>query len=154
MINSKKPGTYALLLKSEISEEIQIGRWGKLQLEHGYYLYIGGAFGSGGVYARVSRHFRQNKKLRWHIDYLRAATLSTDAWFSLSENRLEHEWAETLSQLNSLKPIRKFGCSDCKCLTHLFFFNDEPQSTRSILENKTGSQVSIWSQDVLPHKTG
>jgi Uri superfamily endonuclease len=64
-------GTYALILRSHSKATTQVGRWGRINLETGYYIYIGSAFGPGGVRARVSRHFRKEKRKHWHIDYLR-----------------------------------------------------------------------------------
>jgi len=43
----------------------------KLDLLPGYYIYIGSAFGPGGVRARMLRHLRADKPKHWHIDYLR-----------------------------------------------------------------------------------
>ena len=52
--------------------EIVVGRLGVIQAERGYYVYVGSALGSGGLAARVGRHCRREKRLRWHVDYLRA----------------------------------------------------------------------------------
>lgn len=64
-----KSGTYALILEAKNEKQVQIGHWGILDIKIGYYLYIGSAFGPGGIKSRVSRHFKQ-KKPHWHIDYL------------------------------------------------------------------------------------
>lgn len=113
-------GTYALLLHCASSSELAIGRWGCLQLVPGHYLYVGSAFGPGGVKARVSRHFRNDKKLRWHIDYLRAEAQPVGAWCSYASEHLEHEWAEALQDMNVTTCIAGFGSSDCHCEGHLF----------------------------------
>jgi Uri superfamily endonuclease len=55
------PGTYALILQYDSKASTQIGRWRQIDLEPGYYIYIGSAFGPGGVRARVSRHCRGDK---------------------------------------------------------------------------------------------
>ena len=39
-------------------------------LQAGDYLYIGSARGAGGIAARLSRHFKAEKKAHWHIDQL------------------------------------------------------------------------------------
>ncbi len=36
----------------------------------GWYFYVGSARGSGGIRARVRRHFRHKKTAHWHIDRL------------------------------------------------------------------------------------
>lgn len=115
-----EPGTYALLLESNLSGEIQIGRWGRLRVVPGYYVYVGSAFGPGGVRARVARHLRKSKRIHWHIDYLRDAVDPVRAWCSYSHVRLEHEWARSLGQMAGVACVARFGCSDCSCDTHLF----------------------------------
>jgi Uri superfamily endonuclease len=44
-----KPGTYILVLRSQIGARAKIGRLGYLAVEPGYYLYTGSAFGPGGA---------------------------------------------------------------------------------------------------------
>lgn len=114
------PGTYALILQCDSIARVQVGRWGKLQLQPGYYIYVGSAFGPGGVRGRVSRHFRKTKAKHWHIDYLRKHATPLEAWVSYGTERLEHEWAQAFCDTPELTPIKGFGCSDCKCSAHLF----------------------------------
>lgn len=113
-------GTYALVLENRIRQNVQIGRWREIAIEPGYYVYIGSAFGPGGVRARVTRHFRTDKKQHWHIDYLRARLTPLGAWVSHEPARLEHTWANALENLNEFRPVPGFGCSDCACNAHLF----------------------------------
>lgn len=120
-----EPGTYILVLESHCRNSIQVGRWGRLELERGYYLYVGSAFGPGGVRSRVSRHCRKENAKRWHIDFLRECTHLKSVWYVHDSERLEHEWAETLAGLSQTKSIKGFGCSDCRCLAHLFLVTQE-----------------------------
>jgi Uri superfamily endonuclease len=122
------PGTYALILKSDSIAHVQIGRWGMLDLQPGYYIYVGSAFGPGGVKARVSRHLRKDKQKHWHIDYLREHLTPIEVWFSYQRKHLEHEWAESLFKMPEMSPVQGFGCSDCKCDAHLFFTLETPES--------------------------
>lgn len=115
------PGTYVFILQSNSSETIKVGRWGKLVLRPGFYVYVGSAFGPGGVQARVSRHLRTDKRKHWHIDYLREYTTPLEVWVSYEAKHLEHEWAITFLNLTEMTPIQGFGCSDCRCFSHLFF---------------------------------
>lgn len=71
-------GTYLLVLRSHGEATVQVGRWGPLAVRPGVYLYVGSAFGPGGVRARVGRHLRMRKKPHWHLDYLRP--LATSTW--------------------------------------------------------------------------
>jgi Uri superfamily endonuclease len=115
-----KPGTYALILRSPSSADIQIGRWGRLNIAPGYYIYVGSALGPGGVRARVSRHFRKTKSRHWHIDYLRDQVAPVCAWYSYESINLEHRWAQVFSDMPDTTSVEGFGCSDCRCYAHLF----------------------------------
>jgi Uri superfamily endonuclease len=48
-----------------------IGRLGKFGFPAGRYVYSGSA--KHGLDARIARHLRRRKSLRWHIDYLLSA---------------------------------------------------------------------------------
>lgn len=123
-----EPGTYALILQSHSSETIQVGRWGQFDLQPGYYIYVGSAFGSGGVRARVSHHLRAEVRKHWHIDFLRAHARPVEAWVSYEATHLEHKWAGIFFETPGMTPIRGFGCNDCKCYSHLFFTLNMPES--------------------------
>jgi Uri superfamily endonuclease len=121
------PGTYVLILRSEITRTIQVGRMGTLTIQPGFYLYTGSALGPGGLRARVSRHFRGSEKLHWHIDYLRQYADPVAAWLAPDALRREHQWADALSRWKSLEPMMPgFGASDCGCVTHLFISAAQP----------------------------
>ena len=80
MVTSK--GIYILFLRNEIEQRIQVGKLGEFQFQAGIYAYAGTAYGSGGLHARLKRHFRQEKKVRWHIDYLSEVMTPVIAWVS------------------------------------------------------------------------
>ena len=120
-------GTYALVLRCAAGSRLQVGRWGVMHTRSGYYVYVGSAFGPGGVAARVARHCRQTKAGHWHIDYLRQHVDIAAVWFSHAAERLEHRWAGVLADLPGTEPVAGFGCSDCGCGAHLFFFRRVPR---------------------------
>ena len=134
MMNSKV-GTYVLVLKSKVftqSEEatnVSIGRWGMLDIQSGFYLYIGSAFGSGGVRARVLRHFRQSKRKHWHIDYLREKLEPVKAFYTYNTQCREHQWASAIAKHDGIQMVKGFGCSDCSCYSHLFIAKQEPYAS-------------------------
>jgi Uri superfamily endonuclease len=140
---NSKPGTYALVLRSDASTCTRIGRWGRLNVRPGYYIYVGSALGPGGVLARVSRHCREPKSKHWHIDYLREFTILASVWYCHSPIRLEHCWAEAVSNLNETEQVKEFGCSDCRCESHLFFSASEPKLAR--FAAAVSSSVKLWS---------
>jgi Uri superfamily endonuclease len=130
-------GTYALILQSHALTTIQVGRWREMEIQPGYYIYVGSAFGPGGVRARLSRHLREDKPKRWHIDYLRASVTPLAAWVSYQQERLEHRWALAFYHMSEASAIQGFGCSDCNCYSHLFHVNrildvSWPNTTNSV----------------------
>jgi Uri superfamily endonuclease len=137
-----EPGTYALILHNRKKGHVQIGRWRKIEIKFGYYIYVGSAFGPGGVYARVSRHCRPSKSKRWHIDFLSEVAIPEGAWYCHRPKRLEHEWAHALCGMNELSAIEGFGCSDCKCCSHLFFGVKQPELAQ--FEKSIGYKVEQW----------
>ena len=118
-------GTYCLLLYADSEKSIKVGALGPLKIKKGYYVYIGSAFGPGGLKARISRHIKKSKKIRWHIDYLRKATEIVDIKFSTDKKRLECKWAAKFAENGGETPFKNFGSSDCKCFSHLFYFENK-----------------------------
>lgn len=121
-------GTYAVVFRSTESDQVEIGRWGYLNLKPGFYVYVGSAFGPGGVRARVARHLRRSKRLHWHVDYLSTVVEPVGVWFSHVPCRLEHEWSDAFSRMEGASGVSGFGCSDCTCDSHLFFMPEAPDS--------------------------
>ena len=121
------PGTYAIVLKPNAERSIKVGKLGMLRVQAGYYIYVGSAFGPGGLGARIAHHKRESHRSRWHIDYLRATAEICEVWYTFDPRSLEHQWAETLaSATKSTAPFPGFGSSDCNCLTHLYHFKSKP----------------------------
>lgn len=121
-------GTYLLVLESKKNEEIRISNFGKMGVEKGFYIYVGSAFGMGGLQSRIRRQLQPPHKKHWHIDYLRSATELREAWFSEDEQRHECEWATALADLKEVsQPMKGFGSSDCKqSYSHLFYCTEFP----------------------------
>ena len=64
-------GVYALILKCGRDATIRAGSRLSVSVRSGEILvYVGSALGPGGLRARVGRHLRRDKRVRWHIDYL------------------------------------------------------------------------------------
>jgi len=133
-------GTYLLLLESAKVTELTVGRLGPMQAVPGYYLYVGSAYGPGGVNARISHHRKASLRPHWHIDYLRTVAGLVDAW-CVFDRRCEHEWAQLLMQDQEMvMPVKKFGASDCGCFTHLFYRKDRP--AKAALEKLLNSTLA------------
>lgn len=126
-----RPGTYALLLWSASDDEIRVGRHGMMRLQSGFYIYVGSAFGPGGVRARVNHHLHASPRPHWHIDYLHANANVEELWVSYGRKRREHSWARFLSRMPGVSvPMPGFGSSDCGCAAHLFFFKSHDTRDR------------------------
>jgi len=112
------PGAYVLCLVVTSPLTITIGG-ATHRLSAGRYLYCGSAYGPGGLRARIARHFRRKKPVRWHIDRLTTSARVRGAFvFPGGE---ECTLAALLSHLPM--PIAGFGSSDCRhCRSHLFYW--------------------------------
>jgi Uri superfamily endonuclease len=120
-------GTYLLLMELQEAQQIVVGRLGLLSLKAGWYLYIGSAFGPGGIKARCGHHRKISPRPRWHIDYLRAIAPLREIWFSHDPERREHQWAQWVSKRRGMQvPLPGFGSSDCDCETHLLYTAQRP----------------------------
>lgn len=130
------PGTYALLLRADTAQTIEVGALGELAVRPGRYVYVGSAFGPGGVRARVHRHARDDGATHWHIDYLRAVTTLARVWWTHDDARRECAWATALhDRVRATVPLRGFGASDCTCQSHLIRMQEEtePAAIRTAL---------------------
>jgi Uri superfamily endonuclease len=129
MIDSPIPsskGTYVLVFEAKTEQKVQVGKQGVIDLKPGFYAYIGSAFGPGGLKSRIGRHLKKNKKLKWHIDYVREYLDVVDMYYSESKEKLECKWAAIFAEDAAIPPLKGFGSSDCKCFSHFFYFKDKP----------------------------
>ncbi len=112
--------TYLLFLKLPKMTNIPVGKLGQFSFPPGQYIYVGRA--KKNLKNRLERHQRENKTLRWHIDYLlQYAKLETIITYDGND---ECGLARHLScQQGITTPVYKFGSSDCSCESHLFHWN-------------------------------
>jgi len=111
-------GIYCLLINVKKDINPKIGALGKILLKKGNYVYVGSAQNS--IEKRVSRHFSQNKKIKWHIDYL-LVNSNVDIKKAFYKNADKEQECKTALFLNSREEsFEGFGCSDCRCYSHLF----------------------------------
>ena len=119
-------GIYCLVFKNPRCT-VRVGALGEVAFRRGWHIYVGSALGSGGL-ARLERHvtMSRNKDRRptWHVDYLSGSPAFSlrSAIHALTVERLECRLAEALGGEN----IPGFGCSDCRCISHLFFRRTSP----------------------------
>jgi Uri superfamily endonuclease len=106
---------------------VRVGKLGRLHLRPGFYVYVGSAFGPGGLKARIAHHMKISKTPHWHMDYLRPALTLKEIWFTYDSSRREHQWAGVLAgSRGATIPFSGFGASDCRCKSHLAFFDSRP----------------------------
>ena len=61
-------GLYIAIFYLSKKHRITVGRFGIFDFTPGFYFYVGSA--KRNLSARLDRHARKEKPLRWHIDYL------------------------------------------------------------------------------------
>jgi len=110
-------GSYILLIELKKDDYIQFGKNHKTFFKKGFYVYVGSAL--NGLEKRINRHLRKIKKKHWHVDYFLDFADIVNVFYKENETRDECKIANILD--GELEPIQGFGCSDCKCKTHLFY---------------------------------
>lgn len=115
-------GTYCLCISLRSALELEIGALGMIGFDQGLYVYVGSAL--NGLEARVRRHLRTSRgdfrAIHWHIDYLlREPEVEIGGvYVLLSDLRDECRIAGEILKLGT--SVKGFGCSDCRCESHLF----------------------------------
>jgi Uri superfamily endonuclease len=145
-----KPGTYALILEHASASTVQVGALGEVGLDTGYLVYVGSAFGPGGLAGRLRHHLRPIYRPHWHLDYLRPHVSLLGACCASGPRDLEHLWAKTLSSLPGFEaPRAGIGSSGCACEAHLFFSRFQPEG-RWLGDCLAGSFSDV-AVDYFPH---
>ncbi|MFW9977251.1 MAG: DUF123 domain-containing protein [Candidatus Thorarchaeota archaeon] len=131
-------GVYSLIIYIPERLSIKVGARQEETFDDGYWVYIGSAQGKGSttIENRLRRHFRREKKMHWHIDYLLDSNVTLlDAIWSESKENQECKLIEQLLATHrfSLGP-RSFGAGDCKqgCGSHILRVNDGKNPSKRI----------------------
>lgn len=151
-----EPGSYILIFYLPLKQSINIGKLGRFYFPPGYYIYVGSAFGSGGLAARIRRHGKlasnSDKHLHWHIDFLREQAQLLEVWYQQQPQRLEHAWANAVGRLADTSILAPgFGSSDCSCPSHLYFVAHPAQDFGISIETRLKLEWLKKSiQELLP----
>ncbi|RAO78589.1 hypothetical protein DPC56_07495 [Methanothermobacter tenebrarum] len=139
-------GTYCLIIRVGETSYLNVGSLGKVKIERGCYVYVGSAFNS--LEARIMRHLSENKRIHWHVDYLLAHenTMIEDVIFTTDERRLE---CLISKRLENRKSIEGFGCSDCRCKSHLHYYENFEAAKNEILNVMEELGTKIMSLEDL-----
>jgi sugar fermentation stimulation protein A len=125
-------GNYLILLKIPTAVEITAGSLGPRLYEPGWYVYAGSA--QKNLSARINRHLRKIRKQKhWHLDYLTPHAEAIKALPIRSYRNLECSLAKALAALGGTA-VPGFGCSDCRCASHLYYFTDPPMGSRAFVD--------------------
>ncbi|AFL95821.1 hypothetical protein CL1_1624 [Thermococcus cleftensis] len=124
-------GSYFLVIRLDGDKEIRTkGR--TFRLRAGHYVYVGSAMNS--LEKRVARHFKREKRLHWHIDFLLKEAELLRAYLIPSDERLEERLSLEVARRG--EPVPGFGAGDVRVKTNLYRFEEEPDETLTeILEN-------------------
>jgi sugar fermentation stimulation protein A len=113
-------GIYALLIRCPPCK-INVGALGEIQIPAGFCVYIGSA--QKNMEARISRHLRKNKTLRWHIDFLLTRASVVGHVEIQAPKSCEESIALALQR--DYGYIKGFGASDSRAKSHLFIGEKE-----------------------------
>lgn len=107
--------SYQLLLRIDADIEVTVGKLGRFRFPAGRYVYTGSA--KRNLEARIARHLRADKPLRWHIDYL----TTHPAVRVLDVERAAIAECRWQQQTPGRIVAAGFGASDCRagCGSHL-----------------------------------
>jgi Uri superfamily endonuclease len=130
-------GVYVLIVSVNHNVRTVIGALGIVQFKKGIYAYVGSA--QNNLEKRLARHLGAIKKKFWHIDYLLDSPgVSIRKVLTLEAGKAEEcRLADLLRQKGS--PVPSFGCSDCKCNSHLFRIGSYEFLKERLQESVVGS---------------
>ena len=110
---------YQLTIEVAKPVQVQVGRLGTFVFPAGRYIYTGSAKRS--FEARIARHLRKEKSLRWHIDYLLAAS----GVRVVAVKRSRQDECALNQKVRGTMVVPAFGASDCRngCGSHLRYID-------------------------------
>ncbi|MDP6957308.1 MAG: GIY-YIG nuclease family protein [Planctomycetota bacterium] len=113
----KDPGAYLLWIR--LKRAVRIPSHLGEKIGPALLLYAGSAYGPGGIRARCTRHLKQHKVPRWHVDSLTGGASELRVLPVVGGN--ECRLVEKLRKTGRVSfPVPGFGSSDCTtCESHL-----------------------------------
>jgi Uri superfamily endonuclease len=124
-------GAYVLIIRVKQPITVQVKSLGEIAFKSGVWVYVGSAMGDGSTSLenRLSRHFRKEKTIYWHIDHLLDANTDLEeAIWAESRIPIECDIAQSIAACDDFEGgPRGFGASDCRrgCIAHTFFYQGE-----------------------------
>ena len=133
-ITSNK-GVYCLIIKLFQACNIKIGYLGTFSFPVGFYVYIGSA--QTNLERRIERHLRKVKTFHWHIDYFLQHGQVICVHKYTGKKNMECILGHKIGNIKTaIIPAKGFGSSDCSCVSHLYFFQNNPDAKIVKLKTK------------------
>jgi Uri superfamily endonuclease len=122
--------SYQLVIEVGSPVRCKVGRLGVVAIPAGIYVYTGSA--RRGFEARLARHARATKTLRWHIDYL----LNAPGVRIVDVLRFDEPECVVSQSTAGEIVVPRFGASDCRagCGAHLKYLQRPSGRPWSILK--------------------
>jgi len=116
--------SYQLWIALRRPLDIEVGRLGVCRFPAGVYVYTGSA--KRNLEARIARHCRKDKTLRWHIDYL----LAEDGVELVCVGRSTRTECGLNRGTGGSVIVPGFGASDCRkaCGSHLRYLGQRARA--------------------------
>lgn len=141
-------GSYALALNLPEPVSFTVGRLGLFSMQPAALIYVGSAFGPGGLSARVRHHLNLPLHPHWHLDYLRPYVEPLGCLFTSRARPLECRWAQIASACEyAFIPLRGFGAADCHtgCESHLIGFSSIKALYQAIQVMQSIDEENHWA---------
>ncbi len=121
-------GTYIVVYTVGTPSTVTVRSRCTYALPAGHYVYIGSAFNSGGVKARVSWHLDPTKPPLKNVDFLKPFARPIETWWSFRRGEQECPWSALMAAKREYHcPAPKFGAIDCLiCPANLYFTEGPP----------------------------
>ena len=144
-MNLANKGVYCLIIRLFQECNITIGCLGTFNFPMGFYIYTGSA--QNNLKSRIERHLQREKKVHWHIDYLLNYGHVIGIYTYPGEKNMECVLNDKIGSIkNATIPVKGFGSSDCSCIAHLHFFQNNPGYMISGFNGKLASQSRKFSR--------
>ncbi len=124
---------YVIIIHCRAPATLGVGALGPVCFPAGWYAYVGSA--RRHLHARIRRHRRRQKKVRWHIDYLLARPEFVVVQVWIAPQLKECQLAQLLLNRPGVAvPCQGMGASDCRCPAHFLGYEGDITSFIRMLQ--------------------
>ena len=130
-------GVYCLVMYLDKNRRIRAGRH-EYSFEEGFYCFVNSE--PKNLYDKIKNHVSvasraEKALLRSNIDYLLQHGYIIEVVKHRTKDRLECQFNQRVLSLPGCEiPVRGFGSSDCKCSSHLAYFEEKPRLPKAGLD--------------------